>query len=150
MRRAFTWISDVLCFFFLTGPIYHRSLRQAASNIREACVPSPAQEVCDTQLKGKGNICERGSFPCWQWGGGSPSSSRLRGSQPLFLLLPWLLKPTLVLMPSSLSPVWSSPPAGIFYAVFTEIFWQQRSAWLHFTASTLCSFPSFFAKIELN
>lgn len=78
---------ESVMFFFLTGPIYHRSLRQPASNILEACVPSPAQEICDTQLKGKENICEHSSFPCWQWGGVSPSSFRPGGSQPLFFLL---------------------------------------------------------------
>lgn len=78
---------ESVMFFFLTGPIYHRSLRQPASNILEACVPSPAQEICYTQLKGKENICEHSSFPCWQWGGVSPSSFRPGGSQPLFFLL---------------------------------------------------------------
>lgn len=50
--------------FFFTRPIYHRSLRQTSSNIREVCVPSSSQEICDTQLKGKGNIWEHGSFLC--------------------------------------------------------------------------------------
>lgn len=47
-------LKSVIFFFFSTGPIYHRSLQQTSSNIREVCVLSSSQEICDTQLKGKG------------------------------------------------------------------------------------------------
>lgn len=48
---------------FLTMPIYHRSLWQLASNIHEACVLSPTQEVCDTEWQEEKNIYKHSSKP---------------------------------------------------------------------------------------
>lgn len=120
----------IIFFFFSTGPIYHSSLRQTSGNIREVCVPSSAQEICDTQLKGKGNIWEHGSFLCSTLPGSG-------GSQIFFFLLASSLIPKAETQPCGMSlskPCVVTPTGRYFTGNFHRSFFFDSNSLLGFAS----------------